>query len=148
MEDVLHFCMQGFEVDDDNDPAPENVLAAATPSTTRCTYLDWGSNTLDPRRINNLSNHKAILKSFDMAIKNSLLVHFLHFLPVDFIKEILLKQMNQLIVPPCLFLEFKRLLALMLLIGKHKGGKGGNSGQQKMLIYFKSTFPLQPLDVP
>ena len=41
VEDISHFCMQGFEVDDDNDPAPENVPAAATPSTASCIYLDW-----------------------------------------------------------------------------------------------------------
>ena len=67
---------------------------------TSCTYLDWGSNTLDPRRSNNLSNYKAVLRGFDMATKNSILAHFLHFLPFDFIKEVLLEQMNQLIVPP------------------------------------------------
>jgi hypothetical protein len=83
--------------------------------------LDWGSNTLDPRKINNLSNYKAVLRGFDMVTKNSLLVHFLHFLPVNFIKEVLLEQMNQLIVPPCLFSEFMRFLALMLLIGTTQG---------------------------
>ena len=85
------FRSQGFEVDDDNDPAPENVPAATTPSTTSCIYLDWGSNTLDLRRRNNLSNYKAVLRGFDMATKNSLLVHLLHFLSVDFIKEVLLE---------------------------------------------------------
>ena len=45
VEEIFHFCAQGFEVDDDNDPAPENVSAATTPSTTNCIYLDWGSNT-------------------------------------------------------------------------------------------------------
>ena len=55
VEDISHFRAQGFEVD--NDPAPENVPADANPSTTSCIYLDWGSNTLDPRRINNLSKY-------------------------------------------------------------------------------------------
>jgi Transposase IS4 len=121
VEDISHFHAHGFEVDDDNDPAPENVPFAATPSTTSCIYLDWGNNTLDPRRINNLSNYKAVFRGFDMAAINSILVHFLHFLPVDFIKEVLLEQMNQLIVPPCLFPEFMRFLALMLLIGTTQG---------------------------
>ena len=119
VEDISHFHALGFEVD--NDPAPENVPAATTPSTTSCIYLDWGSNTLDPRRINNLSNYKAILRGLDMAAKNSILAHFLHFLPVDFIKEGLLEHMNQLIVPPCLFPEFMSFLALMLLIGTTQG---------------------------
>ena len=55
VKDISHFHMQEIEVD--NDPAPGNVPAATNPSTTRCIYLDWGSNTLDPRRSNNLSNH-------------------------------------------------------------------------------------------
>ena len=79
VEDISHFYVQGFEVDDDNDPAPENVPAASTPFTTSCIYSYWGSNTLDPRRINNLSNYKAVLWGFDMATKNCILAHFLHF---------------------------------------------------------------------
>jgi hypothetical protein len=114
VEDISHFHTQGFEVD--NDPALENVPAAITPSTPGCIYLDWGSNTLHPRRSNNLSSYQAALRGFDMRAKNSILAHFLHFLPVDFIKEVLLEQMNQLIVPPCLFPEFMRFLALVLLI--------------------------------
>ena len=90
VEDISHFCAQGFEVDDDNDPAPKNA-PAATPSTTSCIYLDWGSNTLDPRRSNNLSNYMAVLRGFDMVKKNSILANFLHFLQVDFIKEVLLE---------------------------------------------------------
>ena len=56
-----------------------------------------------------------------MAAKNSILAHFLHFLPVDYIKEVILEQMNELIVPPYLFPEFMRFLALMLLIGTTQG---------------------------
>ena len=56
-----------------------------------------------------------------MAAKNSILAHFLHFLPVDYIKEVLLEQMNQLIVPLCLFPEFMRFLALMPLVGTTQG---------------------------
>ena len=56
-----------------------------------------------------------------MAAKYSILAHFLHFLPVDYIKEVLLDQMNQLIVPPCLFPKFMSFLALMLLIGTTQG---------------------------
>ena len=52
VEYISHFHVQGF----DNDPSPESLCAAATPSTIRCIYLDWESNTLDPRRINNLRN--------------------------------------------------------------------------------------------
>ena len=126
VEEISHFYAQGFEVDDNNHPAPENIPPAATTSTTSCIYLDWGSSTLDPNRINNLSNYKGVLRGFDMATKNSLLVHFLHFLPVDFIKEVLLEQMNQLIVPPCLFPEFIRFLALMLQIGTTQGCKMRN----------------------
>ena len=56
-----------------------------------------------------------------MAAKNNFLAHSLHFLLVDYIKEVLLEQMNQLIVPTCLFPEFMRFLALMLLIVTTQG---------------------------
>ena len=125
-----------------------NVPAATTPSTTSCIYLDWGSNTLDPRRSNNLSNYKAVLRGFDMATKNSILAHFLHFLPGDFIKEVLLEQMNQLIVPPCLFPEFIRFLARMLLIGTTQGYSWREFWSTEDVDIFRSTFPFQPLDVP
>jgi hypothetical protein len=148
-EEISHFCVQRFEVDNDNDPAPENVPAATTPSTTSCIYLDWGNNTVDPRMSNNLSNHKAILRGFDMAAKKSILAHFLHFLPVDYIKEILLEQMNQLIVPPCLFPEFIWFLALMLLIGTTQGCSRREFWVTEDIdIIFSSIFLLQPLDVP
>ena len=121
VEDISHFHVQGFEVDNDNNPAPENVPTAPTPSTTSCIYLDWESNKLNPRRSNYLRKYKAVLRGFGMATKNILKVHFLHFLPVDFIKEVLPEKMSQLIAPPCLFPDLIRFLALMLLIGTPQG---------------------------
>jgi hypothetical protein len=40
VEDISHFHVQGFEVVNGNDPAPENVPAATTPSKTSCILLD------------------------------------------------------------------------------------------------------------
>jgi hypothetical protein len=148
VENISCFHAQGFEVDDDNDPAPENVPAATIPSTTSCIYYDWGSNTLDSRRINNLSNHKATLRGFDMSAKNSILAHFLHFLPVDYIQEVHLEQMNQLIVPPCLFPNLMRFLALILLIGTTQGCSSREFWVTEDVDIFRSTFLLQTLDVP
>ena len=83
-----------------------------------------------------------------MAAKNSILAHFLHFLPVDYIKEVLLEQMSQLIVPLCLFPEFMRFLALMLLIGTAQGCSRREFWSTKDVDIFRQTFLLQPLDVP
>ena len=83
-----------------------------------------------------------------MAPKNGILALFLHFLPVDFIKEVLLDQMNQLIVPPCLFPEFIRFLARMLLIGTTQGYSWREFWSTEDVDIFRSTFPFQPLDVP
>ena len=42
VEDISHFCTQGFEVNNDSDPAPENVPATATPSTNQLYLLGLG----------------------------------------------------------------------------------------------------------
>ena len=49
-EDISNFRAQGFSVDDDNEPAPENILTA-TDAATDGIYKPWGSEPLDKRRV-------------------------------------------------------------------------------------------------
>lgn len=48
-EDASNFRAQGFEVDDDNDPAPENV-PGPNDNNGDCLYFPWGAEPLDARR--------------------------------------------------------------------------------------------------
>ena len=49
-EDISNFRAQGFEVDDDNNPAPENI-PTGTDTGTDNMYRPWGSESLDARSI-------------------------------------------------------------------------------------------------
>ena len=49
-EDISNFLAQGFEVDDSNEPAPENI-PTGTDTGTDNMYRPWGSESLDARRI-------------------------------------------------------------------------------------------------
>jgi hypothetical protein len=48
-EDTSNFRAQGFEVDDDNDPAPES-LSGPNDNNGDCLYFPWGAEPLDARR--------------------------------------------------------------------------------------------------
>ena len=50
-EDISNFRAQGFSVDDDNEPAPENIPTATDPATDGILYKPWGSQPLDKRRV-------------------------------------------------------------------------------------------------
>ena len=49
-EDISNFRAQGFAVDDDNEPAPENI-PTSTDTDTDDMYRPWGSEPLDARRV-------------------------------------------------------------------------------------------------
>jgi hypothetical protein len=49
-EDISNFRAQGFSVDDDNEPAPENIPTAADTANDGM-YRAWGSEPLDARRV-------------------------------------------------------------------------------------------------
>ena len=55
-EDISNFRAQGFSVDDDNDPAPENIPTPAEVVNGRI-YRAWGSEPIDARRV--LSHQEA-----------------------------------------------------------------------------------------
>ena len=48
-EDASNFRAQGFEVDDDNEPAPENIPRQNDNNNSSCQYLEWGSETIGCR---------------------------------------------------------------------------------------------------
>ena len=81
-EDISNFRAQGFEVDNDNEPAPENVLTGNDTGTGNM-YQPWGSEPLDAKRVAGVRYVKPNLVSADPSM-HTVLGFFLHFLPMEF----------------------------------------------------------------
>jgi hypothetical protein len=67
-EDIIFFRATGFDVDDDNDPAPENITVKGE------TVLDaqtWGWNGICYRKLTGLADHPAkMIGCNDVDLKN------------------------------------------------------------------------------
>ena len=73
-EDISSFRAQGFSVDDDNEPAPENIRTAADTANDGM-YRAWGSEPLDARRVLGVKDVQPTLVSADASM------HSLRLLP-------------------------------------------------------------------
>ena len=76
-EDISNFRAQGFAVDDDNEPAPENIPSPQDNSID-CVYLPWGSEPLDVRRAAGVMNVLPTLVAPDPSL-HTVLGYFIHF---------------------------------------------------------------------
>jgi hypothetical protein len=85
-EDVSNFRALGFCVDDDNEPAPEDI---PTPNANpnECTYMEWKSVPIDERRVMAAVDVRPILKGADPSL-HTILGYFFHFLPVEYLKTV------------------------------------------------------------
>jgi hypothetical protein len=93
-EDIEMVEQMGFQVDDDNNPAPENIPDRTNRDDSG---LKWGWNGFDARKESgNCWDSPARLTHFDgIAVKGITHVNmFLLFLPTTFFKDCILKQMN------------------------------------------------------
>jgi hypothetical protein len=92
-EDVSNFRAQGFSVDDDNEPAPENIPTAADTANDGM-YRAWGSEPLDARRVVGIKDVQPTLVSADASM-HTVLGFFLHFLPLEYFKTMILQATNK-----------------------------------------------------
>ena len=80
-EDASNFRAQGFEVDDNNDPAPENIPNINN-SNDEYEYLSSGSGgSIEPRRASGVGDVQPNLVGSDGTLHTAL-GYFLHFLPM------------------------------------------------------------------
>ena len=100
-EDIANFCNQGFNVDDDREPAPENIPTSEEQSIQDSGLKEgqsWGWDGIDRRSIvksereghsfkNNFTPHGA---SFSEVV--------LHFLPLTFFADTVLVNTNDAII--------------------------------------------------
>lgn len=124
--EIARLRMEGYGVDDDNEPAPENVPdTRATPDSphpARVQYQEWGSNPFCNRR--GMFNHKenASIKLNQASIGNDRVDWFIRCLPFSWIQNVLIPQTNQKLTPPMDLNEFLRFLGLLLLMSTTRVG--------------------------
>ena len=96
-ENIARVRMEGYNVDDDNEPAPENVPdTAQTTNTADTMYGEWNSCTICHRLTEGLRHEKAkLLCDIDNGPTSSYLDYYIYFLPTDYIQNILLKESNK-----------------------------------------------------
>jgi hypothetical protein len=86
---------QGIEVDDDNEPAPENAEAPAPVANGR-----WEKPTMCPRRMENIPNYKGKFNSHsweDIAEMNELDQFRMRF-PEQFVIDVIIPETNKHLV--------------------------------------------------
>ena len=98
-ENIARLRMEGYDVDDDNEPAPENVPVANTNNNNNidneCTYQDWNAGlNVCHRRADGLRFEGPTLRNSE--VNNSLYMDwFMYFLPVNYMKNVLLVKTNE-----------------------------------------------------
>ena len=66
--DVARLQAEGYEIDDDNEPAPENAPTAAPSNTGGVSYGDWGFSGICQRRAENLGSESPRLRNISSEI--------------------------------------------------------------------------------
>ena len=92
LEDMVELRSQGISIDDDNNPAPENVPRQGDNTTRTCNWRREG--IICPRKAGNLQNSFASFRhySHDAILRMSLLQLFLVMFPEDYIEEVLIPE--------------------------------------------------------
>ena len=118
-DDIANYRAQGFGVDSDNDPAPENI---PSPSGTNneCQYSDWNSDTWDQRKLLGVNDFLPTLVGADPTL-HTILGYFTHFFPISFFKDTVLPATNACLNHPLTWEEFLRFLGLIFLMATTQG---------------------------
>lgn len=123
--DVLRLRAEGYDVDDDNDPAPKNTPAAAASGGPNAIYGQWGFSGICQRRVEHLGTEGARLRPVTSEIVMSgldVLTMFLMFLPKAYFETVLLPETNKNIDGgPLNFGEFLQFLGLWLYMSTTAG---------------------------
>ena len=96
-ENIARVKLEGYNVDDDNEPAPENLPnQGQSPNPVDSIYGEWNSCTICHRLTEGLRHEKAkLINDIDNGPASSYLDYYIYFLPTDYIKKILLTQSNK-----------------------------------------------------
>jgi len=123
--DVIRLQAEGYEIDDDNEPAPENAPTATPSNTTGATYGNWGFSGICQRRAEGLRSDGARLKKVSSDIVMSgldMMTMFVMFMPKDFFEKVILVETNKAIQgPPVTFGEFLQFIGIWLYMATTAG---------------------------
>ena len=118
---------EGYRVDDNNKPAPENILTPAA-KYDKVTYHEWGSrsNICYQRSEGHIYDMKKLLKQVVVRGKESYIDYFIYFLPVEWMKDLLLGMTRRNIEgSPVISVEMLTYLGLWILMSSV--ATGGNT---------------------
>ena len=121
LEDVQRLRVEGYNVDDDNDPAPENVPNPNDANhvgydPSRVQYHEWNSNPFCNRRkfFNHFEN--AAIKPNQNPNGSERLDWFLRCLPYTYLHEVLIPETNKKLQRPVDLPELLRFIGLLFLM--------------------------------
>ncbi len=119
-EDVQQ--LQGVvEIDNDNDPLPENIPNNNDRNNNDCTFKDWGHNGICQRKVNGATEHKATI-NFPSSFSPTLVDIFDLLFPKSFVEEVILTETNKELKQGVLtYGEFLRWLGLWFLMATIQG---------------------------
>jgi hypothetical protein len=124
-EDIAEVHPLGFIIDNNNEPAPENIPASLDNNNIAATDgLEWGWAGIDHRKWANGQAMKARINCLSgIALQGAtLLTMLLLFLPWKFIEDVILVQTNNKILGSTVtFEEFLRFLGLWLYMSTLSG---------------------------
>ena len=90
VEDIARLRSEGYEVDDDNDPVPENLPTATAPG--EATFLEWNQTNVCHRKA---EGHRFEASKLVKPLGGDRCIdYFLYFLPVTFLKDVVIKATN------------------------------------------------------
>jgi hypothetical protein len=119
-DDIAVLLRHGIDVDDDNEPAPENVVIIADNNNNDVTYEEWGFRGLCERRKEQFFKTEAKLRNYNNNFDLQSL--FEHFFPTQWVKEVLIKQTNNnLKGSPLTYGEFLKWYGLWLVMATVEG---------------------------
>jgi len=128
--DIARVRAEGFEVDDDNDPAPENVpgLFVVPPAVVDGGLFEgqsWGWDGIDRRQTAGGRYDEPSFTQGFTPIGKTYLQLFMHFFPMTWFSAVLLPETNAGVVntgtTPVTFGELLRFLGIRLLMSTCSG---------------------------
>jgi hypothetical protein len=118
-ENVARLRAEGYGVDDDNEPAPENIPLPSNQHQENNLYSQWGSKNVCNRRSNGHCEENAQVHQMPMDDKR--ISWFLHFFPMAFLRDVIITETNNKMtgnkkLEEAEFLRFIGLLMLMATV--------------------------------
>lgn len=140
-EDMERLCIDGYNVDDDNEPAPENVPDNNQNNNTGfdptwVQYHDWNSNVFCNWKVQFNHFENASIKPNQSPLGNKQVDWFLRCIPMRYIQDVLIPEMNKKLIRRMDLPEFLRFLGLLFLMSTTRVGCGIQSYQDQGLKKF------------